>query len=844
MQYVGKVGGYVYNQWNALNPATLLGAIDIIVVEQPDGSLHCSPWHIRFGKFQIIRPLQKKIDLYVNDIKTDLPMKLGDGGEACFVFETADHNMVSKSVLTSPVISPSSSAEGSPLGSPKEGSPSSSTFDLNHGEPEALDLNEHSNEPNDDDIENKIKLTDSNSPVTISPSKSPTPNSSLHLKITFEKARKITQQLNIPSKIDINGDMVLDMDGYKPNSQKNIDVSDEYFKKIFLQELMDLTNSNKDGKNSDQEYNFLDQIVSKDGDGNIRILNNNATEDEINLADDLTNHEGLVRVSSNEESPLDTTTNEENRQHGDKTYFKTLRLTSEQLQKMNLHYGENKIKFKLNQANSQIESNLYLWKSTTPIVISDIDGTITKSDALGHVLNLIGRDWTHPGVANLFQDIKSNGYNIIYLTARSVGQADSTRQYLKGIVQDGNIKLPHGPVILSPDRTMAALKREVILKKPEVFKMSCLNDIKSLYFSANDLSHDDDVTPFYAGFGNKITDAISYRSVKIPSHRIFTINPNGEVHMELLELAGYKSSYMYIGELVDHFFPPIKAVNTLNAYWNANQFNQYINNTKESSPPGSPGARSIDNFEGDSMLAIKTDEKYNDVNYWREPLANLSDLSDLDVEGDDDLVNESKSKSPKSPTLLSIRGADNDTATPTEVERPTSASSFTSPLKNFMFNHHENSSTPTTLSSNLARNPDDTAITNDSDYTNDYDDDDDDDDYTDDGYDDEDDYEDDYDDDEEGPNDGAEDVDGLEDEELDDEDLDHDLRHGFEHANDSPSPVSPKLSPVPPILDPLTKSKSNNGSHNVSNNDAKNDGNEESNSQFVKASDLMNKLSL
>ena len=129
------------------------------------------------------------------------------------------------------------------------------------------------------------------------------------------------------------------------------------------------------------------------------------------------------------------------------------------------------------------------------------------------------------------------------------------------------------------------------------------------------------------------------------------------------------------------------------------------------------------------MLAIrKTDEKYNHVNYWREPLANLSDLSDLDVEGDDDLVNESKSKSPKSPTLLSIRGADNDTATPTKVQRPTSASSFTSPLKNFMFNHHENSSTPTTLSSNLARNPDDTAITNDSDDTNDYDDDDDDDD--------------------------------------------------------------------------------------------------------------------
>lgn len=48
--------------------------------------------------------------------------------------------------------------------------------------------------------------------------------------------------------------------------------------------------------------------------------------------------------------------------------------------------------------------------------------------------------------------------------------------------------------------------------------------------------------PFYAGFGNRITDALSYRSVNIPSSRIFTIDSNGEVKMELLELAGYKSS--------------------------------------------------------------------------------------------------------------------------------------------------------------------------------------------------------------------------------------------------------------------------------------------------------------
>lgn len=73
----------------------------------------------------------------------------------------------------------------------------------------------------------------------------------------------------------------------------------------------------------------------------------------------------------------------------------------------------------------------------------------------------------------------------------------------------------------------------MVLRKPEVFKMACLRDIQRLFHERS---------PFYAGFGNRITDALSYRSVDVPSSRIFTIDSNGEVKMELLELAGYKSS--------------------------------------------------------------------------------------------------------------------------------------------------------------------------------------------------------------------------------------------------------------------------------------------------------------
>jgi phosphatidate phosphatase LPIN len=73
---------------------------------------------------------------------------------------------------------------------------------------------------------------------------------------------------------------------------------------------------------------------------------------------------------------------------------------------------------------------------------------------------MIGRDWTHLGVAKLYTDITRNGYKIMYLTSRAIGQADATRDYLKGIKQN-NYQLPEGPVIMSPDRLMASLHRQV-----------------------------------------------------------------------------------------------------------------------------------------------------------------------------------------------------------------------------------------------------------------------------------------------------------------------------------------------------------------------------------------------
>jgi phosphatidate phosphatase LPIN len=46
------------------------------------------------------------------------------------------------------------------------------------------------------------------------------------------------------------------------------------------------------------------------------------------------------------------------------------------------------------------------------LLISDVDGTITRSDLLGHVLPAMGVDWSHAGITELFSNIVGNGYQV------------------------------------------------------------------------------------------------------------------------------------------------------------------------------------------------------------------------------------------------------------------------------------------------------------------------------------------------------------------------------------------------------------------------------------------------
>ena len=98
---------------SGINPATLSGAIDVIVVRHVDSegqvTLASTPFHVRFGKLQVLRAAEKRVTIKMpNNLPSPhtvpFSMKVGETGEAFFVLETTDD--VPEELLTSPVVMP------------------------------------------------------------------------------------------------------------------------------------------------------------------------------------------------------------------------------------------------------------------------------------------------------------------------------------------------------------------------------------------------------------------------------------------------------------------------------------------------------------------------------------------------------------------------------------------------------------------------------------------------------------------------------------------------------------------------------------------------------------------
>ena len=230
------------------------------------------------------------------------------------------------------------------------------------------------------------------------------------------------------------------------------------------------------------------------------------------------------------------------RSHTDRDLYAT-RLKSSEWSNANLTPGQNQGIFKL-QNNIEVEFNVFLFHQDDRLIVSDIDGTITNSDLLGHGAGAIGVSYNHDGVVNLFNAIKTNGYQIVYLSARPVALASSTRRYLR------TSGLPDGPVLVSDKGAMTAVFTELGGK----VGFSGLTNLKMKIIRSITEQFDVQANVVHGAYGNRETDYQAYSSAGISLDKIWIINKQS-VLQHIQSGKKFLDGYVHQLQRLDDFFP-------------------------------------------------------------------------------------------------------------------------------------------------------------------------------------------------------------------------------------------------------------------------------------------------
>ncbi|KAL8764691.1 MAG: hypothetical protein Q9209_007933 [Squamulea sp. 1 TL-2023] len=227
-------------------------------------------------------------------------------------------------------------------------------------------------------------------------SSSPPPISSVG---AIDRAKSLSKKLsmsNIRSCITETGDLMLDITGYKTSDNEALR-AEGIARKILAEEL---------------EGNYdIGALIGADAHGNLWIYSSEEAKEAARQqirTHDLTAQPIFSDVASDpghqsdEESstaaspvpnkhqrtrselspsglitpPQTPPTSTSNNNDPNRSYAKTLRLTSDQLKALDLKPGPNVMSFSVNRATCT--AFMYYWTYDVPIVISDVDGTITK----------------------------------------------------------------------------------------------------------------------------------------------------------------------------------------------------------------------------------------------------------------------------------------------------------------------------------------------------------------------------------------------------------------------------------------------------------------------------------
>ncbi|VEU33634.1 unnamed protein product [Pseudo-nitzschia multistriata] len=194
--------------------------------------------------------------------------------------------------------------------------------------------------------------------------------------------------------------------------------------------------------------------------------------------------------------------------------------------------GRNPIRYLLlddQQVVGIAHAHIYLWKHDDSVVISDIDGTITKSNARGVLGTIITQRYDkvcHAGICQILSKLSLSS-QVVYLTSRPIGLANQTRKFLSTLKQ-GNETLPIGPLLGFGGKLPQLLIMEIVTKSTQKFKAKKLWD--NVVQPFRKATNNDPKSPsFVAGFGNNFMDMQSYHAIGLDLDRIFKINKKSQI---------------------------------------------------------------------------------------------------------------------------------------------------------------------------------------------------------------------------------------------------------------------------------------------------------------------------
>ena len=259
-----------------------------------------------------------------------------------------------------------------------------------------------------------------------------------------------------------------------------------------------------------------------------------------------------------------------------------------------LTFGRNLIKYTLvsekGVAIASTEAHLYLWSALDSVIVSDIDGTITKDNVGGVVDTVVQEKYAHihNGICKFFEDLSaispvedmdalnSSGdgegeIRFMYLSSRPISIVNYTRKLLKSVSQIGDAKekrkLPPGPMMCNVVPLTSVLYSELVSKNVHEFKSDVLSRQVLLPFVAargenlaktkmvkssrtirtssvldeideneHQRSFSDgfkqppkDDRLFLAGFGNTLRDAIAYEMAGMDRDDIYIIDTKSRI---------------------------------------------------------------------------------------------------------------------------------------------------------------------------------------------------------------------------------------------------------------------------------------------------------------------------